>query len=250
MLVDTHCHLDEYDNLDEVIKNMDNNIMIVSGVSDKSNKEAIRLCNKYSNIYATLGFEADKWNEFTDDSYNLIKSNLDNPKVVGVGEIGLDYHWDKNCDEQKKLFIKLINLARVYNKTIVIHSRDAISDTYDILEKHAKGLKIVLHCYNSSLEMANKFIKLGCMFGIGGVVTFKNARKLVSVVSSIDLKHLVLETDSPYLTPEPYRGKKNEPCNVRLVALKIAEIKGISLEKVINETTLNACRQFDLKLNL
>ena len=141
-----------------------------------------------------------------------------------------------------------MDLARKFNKPVVIHNREATNDTYEIL-KNYPDLKKDIHCYSGSLEMAKNFIKINCRLGIGGVVTFKNS-KLKEVIKEIDLKYLMLETDSPFLTPEPYRGKQNEPYNIIFVANKIAEIKEISLEEVLKQTTLNAIEQFDLKINL
>mgnify|MGYP003307933840 CR=1 FL=1 len=185
-------------------------------------------------------------NNYTLESLKFIEENINNPKIVGIGEIGLDYYWVKdNKDKQIDLFIKQIELANKYNKTIVIHSRDAINDTYNILKEHLKT-KAVMHCYSSSLEMAKKFIDLGIKLGIGGVLTFKNSKTLKEVVENIDIKNILLETDSPYLTPEPYRGKKNEPYNVLYVAKKIAEIKNIELEEVLEITSKTAKEQFDL----
>ena len=179
-----------------------------------------------------------------------IENNINNKRVVGIGEIGLDFHYDGyNKENQKKLLISQLELARKYNKTVVIHSRDSIAETYEIL-KQFKDLKKVIHCYSSSLEMALEFIKINCVFGIGGVLTFKNSHKLVDVVKNVDLKYFLLETDSPYLTPEPYRGTKNEPYNIIYVAKKISEIKNISLNSVLKQTTKNAISEFDLTLNL
>lgn len=250
-MVDTHCHLDCCSNLEEVIKKMEGHTIIVSGTNDVSNLKVIELCNKYKNVFGTLGIHPEEIDSLTEESFKIIEDNINNSKIVGIGEIGLDYHFQSdNKEEQKNLLIKQIEIARKYNKSIVIHSRDAISDTYDILEKHAKGLKIDIHCYGGSLEMAERFIKLGARLGIGGVVTFKNGRKLQEVVKAIDIEHLLLETDSPFLSPEPYRGMENEPYNVYYVAQKIAEIKGMKVEEVIEKTTLNACSQFDLPILL
>lgn len=247
MLVDTHCHLtkNDYEDINEVIKNM-NGLMIVSGVDDDSNLEVLDLVSKYSNVYGTLGFHPENINSLSKNSLNLIEQNLDNPKIVGIGEIGLDYYWVKdNKEEQKQLFIKQLELASKYFKPVVVHSRDAIKDTYDILKNY--NLKGTIHCFNSSLEMANEFIKLGYKIGIGGVVTFKNSKKLCEIVKNIDLKNILLETDSPYLTPEPFRGKKNEPKNVYFVAKKISDLKEINIEEIINVTYTNACATFDLE---
>ena len=254
MIIDTHCHLfkEYYNNIDEVIKNMGNNIIIVNGTNAITNKEVILLCNKYKNIYGTLGIHPSEVNDVKEEDLLFIKKNLNNSKIVGIGEIGLDYYWTKeNINKQKDLFIKQIRLAKEYKKTIVIHSRDAINDTYNILmEENVDGNKVVMHCFGSSLEIAKKFIEMGVMLGIGGVVTFKNSVKLVEVVKKVDLNHILLETDSPFLSPEPFRGKTNEPVNVKLVAKKIAQIKGISEEEVYKITTCNAVRQFDLDVSL
>lgn len=251
MMIDTHLHLSkkDYDNLEEVIERMQDNIMIVSGTNDETNKEVIELIDKYSNIYGVIGIHPEEVDNITENSFKIIEDNINNPKIVGIGEIGLDYYWVKdNKDKQKDLFIKQIELANKYNKTIVIHSREAINDTYNILEKHLKT-KAVMHCYSSSLEMARKFINLGIKLGIGGVITFKNSKALKEVVENISIKDILLETDSPYLTPEPYRGKKNEPYNVIYVAKKIAEIKSIPLEEVLEITSNNAIEQFSLFQN-
>ena len=240
-MIDTHCHItsEYYNNINEVINKMKDNIIIVSGTNKDDIKEVIELC-KYKNVYGTIGIYPTE-----ELDLKVIEDNINNKKIVGIGEIGLDYHLEHNKEEQINKFIKQLDLARKYNKTVVIHTRDAIQDTYDIL-KNYKDLKKVIHCYSGSLEMAREFIKIGCRLGIGGVLTFKNS-KLKDVVKEIDLKYILLETDSPFLTPEPFRGTKNEPYNVIYVAKKIAEIKGISLEEVLNITTNNAKEQFDLE---
>ena len=248
MLVDTHCHLsvDDYENLDEVISEM-NGIMIASGCDDKSNKEVLDLVSKYKNVYGVLGIHPESVNDYNDESLKFIEENINNPKIVGIGEIGLDYYWvNDNKDVQKELFIKQLDIAQKYNKPIVVHSRESIQDTYDILKDYK--LKGSIHCFSSSLEMAVEFIKLGYKIGIGGVVTFKNSKKLQEIVKEVDIKNILLETDSPYLSPEPLRGKQNKPSNVSLVATKISELKDISKEEVINITMANSCQLFDFKL--
>ncbi len=250
MMIDTHCHLDidDYEDVDKVISNMNENIMIASGCNMKTNMRVIELIKNHSNIYGTIGIHPDEISSTIEEDIKFIELNLNNPKIVGVGEIGLDYYWNKdNKDQQINVFIKQINLAKKFNKPIVIHSREATEDTYNILRDNLGFTKATLHCYSSSLEMAKKFKELGIKFGIGGVLTFKNSSKLQEVVKGLDLEDLVLETDSPYLTPEPYRGKKNEPSNVIYVAKKIAEIKNISVEEVLEITSQNAVTQFDLK---
>lgn len=251
MLIDTHCHLNknEYDNVDEIIKKM-NGIMITAGCDDNSNLEIIEQVNKYDNVYGVLGIHPESVTEVTEESFRIIEENLNNPKIVGIGEVGLDYYWDKtHIEEQKQLFIRQIELAQKYNKTVVVHSRDAIEDTLSIVKQYPY-VKFVFHCFGSSLEIAKELVKRNIRLGIGGVVTFKNGVKLKEVVEGIDLEYLLLETDSPYLTPEPYRGKRNEPSNTLYVAQKISEIKGIEVDKVIEKTAQNAIEQFDLPIAL
>ena len=245
-MIDTHCHLEDFENVDEVIKKMDNHIIIVSGTNDETNLNVIKLCNKYENVYGTIGIHPEDIDKLSENSFKILEDNITNKKIVGIGEIGLDYYWNKeNREEQKELLTKQLDLAQKYNKCVLIHSRDAINDTYEILKNYK--IKMDIHCFSGSLEMANKFIELGAVLGIGGVVTFKNSKKLQEVVTNVDLKHLVLETDSPYLAPEPLRGTKNEPYNVYYVAKKIAELKGITIDEVLSQTTINACHQFDIK---
>lgn len=251
MMIDTHCHLDidDYEDVELVIKNMNDNIMIASGASLDGSKRVIELVNSYDNIYGTIGIHPSELDDMNNESLEYIENNLSNPKIVGVGEIGLDYYWDKeNKEKQKEYFIKQIKLAKKYNKTIVIHSREASLDTVEIIKEYLNGYKVVMHCYSYSLETAKVLKKLGVKFGIGGVLTFKNSNKLKEVVEYLELSDILLETDSPYLSPEPYRGKKNEPKNVYLVAKEIAKIKNVEVDEVLKITTSNALRWFDLHI--
>ena len=246
MLIDTHCHLSKeyYNDISSIVDEMDG-IMIVSGCNKETNEEVLKLTSKYKNVYGTLGIHPEDIETFSEDNLNFIEKNITNKKIVAVGEIGLDYHYNSdNKEEQKKLLIKQLDLASKYNKPVVIHSRDAIQDIYDILKNYK--LKGTIHCFNSSYEMAKEFIKLGYKIGVGGVITFSNAKKLIDVIEKIDLSDILIETDSPYLTPEPYRGKQNKPSYVYYVAKKISEIKGISIDEVIKTTSENAINQFDL----
>lgn len=251
VMIDTHCHLDyeEYENLEEVIQEMDG-YMIVSGVNRKTNEQVIELCHKYNHIFGTIGFHPEYAKEFNQTEYEHLKEQLQEEKIVGVGEIGLDYHYGKeDMEVQKNVFQKQILLAQSYQMPIVVHSRDAIMDTYTMLKEcHIEKYPSVLHCYSSSVEMAFEFLKLNMKFGIGGVVTFKNAGKLKDVVTQLPLCSLLLETDSPYLTPEPFRGERNKPSNVKYVAEKIAELREISVLQVRKETTKNACEVFHLTI--
>ncbi len=251
MFVDTHCHVFKkyYNNIDEVIKKVENNILIISGTNINTNKEVIKLCNSYKNVYGTLGFHPNDLDSFDMSNLEFINNNINNDKIVAIGEIGLDYYRDSSNKEfQKALFLKQLDLAIKHKKSVVVHSRDALEDTYNILkqEKYRK-LKIVLHCYSYDYEAANKFVELGIMLGINGIITFKNSTEIRDVVKKIKLQHLLLETDSPYLTPVPHRGKKNEPKNIKYIANEIALIKNICVDKVYEQTTKNALHQFDLK---
>ena len=254
MMIDTHCHIlkEDYDNQDEVIKNMKESIIIVSGASPKDTEEIIELIEKYKNVYGTIGIHPEYAKTYKEEDIKKLEKYITHPKIVGIGEIGLDYHYgEEDKENQKELFIKQINLANKYNKTIVIHSRDAKEDTYNIIEKYKnKETKCNMHCYSYDLEMAKKLTQNDITLGIGGILTFKNEKTLKEIVKEIDLKYLLLETDSPYLTPEPFRGKKNEPQNIKYVAKTISEIKEIDEKIVLKETTKNAIRQFNLKIEV
>lgn len=251
MFIDTHCHLSkkDYQNLDDVINEMKNNIMITSGCDHDTNIEVIDTINNYSNVYGVIGIHPEEASNYKKEDLDYIEKNIQNPKIVGIGEIGLDYHYDGDIIKQKELFIKQIEIAKKYNKTIVIHSRDAIQDTLEILNKYkSDNLKIVMHCFSSSLEVAKELIKSNVKLGIGGVLTFKNSIKLKEIVKELSLANFLLETDCPYLSPEPFRGKQNRPYNCYFVAQKIAEIKQIPIEDVFRVTTNNAIEQFDLDI--
>ena len=246
-MVDTHCHIfiDDYPDMDDVIKKMGDNIIIVSGVDDKSNREVLEICSRYDNVYGTLGIHPESVN----DSYDLdfIRNHINDSHIVGIGEIGLDYYYSKdNKDAQIDLFCRQIEIALEFDKPIVVHSRDAIADTYEIIKKYGIGSKTDIHCFSSSVEMAREFVKLGCKLGIGGVLTFKNADRWKEVVREIDISNFLLETDSPYMSPVPLRGKRNEPYNIIYVAEQIASIKGIGLDDVLKITKENSFKLFDL----
>ena len=249
-MIDTHCHIEkeDYDNIETILDNCkknDVNKIIISGYDIESSKKAVELANKYEMVYATIGYLPEILVKEEDICLNELEELLKNDKVVGIGEIGLDYYWYKeNKEEQKKLFISQIELALKYNKPIVIHCREAIQDCYDVI-KNYKNLKGTMHCYSGSGEMAKKFIDLGIYISVGGVLTFKNSKNIKEVINEINIEYILLETDSPYLTPEPYRGKKNYPYYINFVADKISEIKQIDIDKVKNITTSNAYDLFD-----
>ena len=249
MIVDTHCHVIglEYDNIDLIINRFKDNIMIISGYDSLSNRNVIDIVKKYRNVYGTLGFHPSKADQFNEAEFNYIKENINNSKIVGIGEIGLDYHYESiNKEKQIEMFKSLLNLAKDMHVSVVIHTRDAAQDTMNILKNY--NLNIDIHCFSYSLEIAKECIKRGYKLGIGGVLTFKNSKKLVEIVSNIPIESILLETDSPYLTPEPFRGKKNEPIYLDYVINKISEIKGISVDEVKKITTKNAIKQFDLNI--
>ena len=248
-MIDTHSHVyeEEMPNYKEIIEECKNKdiSMIINGVDNKSNKQIIDLSNKYDNVYASIGLNYDQIDYFTDkdleDLEELIKSN----KIVAIGEIGLDYYWTKdNKDKQIYFFEKQLSLAEKYNLPVIVHARESIQDTYDILKKYK--VKGTMHCYSGSLEMAKEFIKLGFKIGIDGPITYKNNKKGVEVVKELPIGSILLETDSPYLAPEPNRGKQNSPLNLIYIAEKIADIKGISVDEVIDKTTKNAKELFNL----
>ena len=248
-MIDIHCHieLDEVNNVENILeKCKDNGVkkIIVSGYDLNSCIEAVALANKYEMIYATIGYLPEVLQNKENNSLEQLENLMQNPKVVGIGEIGLDYYWYKdNKEEQKELFINQIEFAQKYNKPIVIHCREAIQDCYDILKEY--NIKAVMHCYSGSLEMAKRFIDLGVFISVGGVSTFKNSKNIKEVIKEVPLSYIVLETDSPYLTPEPFRGKKNYPYFIPIIAQNIAEIKGINSKEVETITTNNANCLFD-----
>ena len=249
MYIDTHCHLsiEDYDNIDNVIKeNRNNNIdkIIISGCTKSSIIESLDLSSKYDDVYVTIGFHPSEADITTKDDLKFLEKSLSNKKVVGIGEIGLDYHYGKeNVERQKKLFIFQLDLAKKYNLPVVIHSRDATQDTIDILKSY--DLRGDIHCFSGSLETAKIYISMGYYLGIGGVVTFKNS-SLYKVIEKIGLSNIVLETDSPYLSPEPFRGTKNTSKNVPIIANRIAEILNIDVSEVSKITYSNAVKLFDL----
>lgn len=249
MFIDTHCHLyDEYySDMDMVIQNaVKNNVkrVIVNGCDMKSNKEVLELIKKYDIVYGALGFHPTELDGISDEELKWLDDNLDNSKIVAVGEIGLDYHYDETDREKQQYFFrKQLKIAKKHNLPVIVHSRDSIQDTYNILKD--SSVKGVLHCYSGSLEMAREFIKIGYFLGVGGIITFKNAKNIINVINNIGLEYILLETDSPYLAPEPYRGRTNEPAYIPIIASKIAALKGVSISEVERITTGTARGIFD-----
>ena len=243
-LVDTHCHLDnekfDEDRL-EVIERIKENLefCVNIGYDLASSKKSLELAKEYDFIYAVIGVHPIDIAEYSEEVEKELEILGKNPKVVAIGEIGLDYHWMTEPKEvQQERFKKQLELAERLNKPVVIHTRDAMEDTVNILKEYP-NITGVIHCYPGSLETAKQLVDRFYL-GIGGTLTFKNSKKAVEVVKDIPLDRIVIETDCPYLTPEPFRGKRNEPIYVEYVAKKIAEIKEISVEDVTKITTENA----------
>lgn len=247
MIFDTHAHYDDEqfnDDRDILLTHMEDNgvsTIINVGASLDGCKNSIALAEKYPFIYAAIGVHPDEVGSLNEETFAWLKKQCEHQKVVAVGEIGLDYYWDNEShDLQKKWFIAQLNIAKEKNLPVVIHSREAAQDTLEIMKEYAKDLTGIIHCFSYSVEMAKEYIKMGFYIGIGGVVTFKNSKKLKDVVSEIPLERIVLETDCPYLSPVPNRGKRNSSLNLKYVIEEIASIKDISPEEVIRQTELNA----------
>lgn len=253
MIIDSHAHYD-----DEAFKE-DRDVLLASlcengiqnvinvGASMDSSRTTIELANSYDFIYAAIGVHPSETSELTEDDMEWLKTTAQkNRKVVAIGEIGLDYYWEEPAKEiQQKWFARQLELAREVGLPISIHSREAAKDTMDILKTHHAGeIGGVIHCYSYSKESAREYLDMGFYFGIGGVVTFKNARKVKEAVAYIPMDRILLETDCPYLAPEPNRGKRNSSLHIPDTARTIAEIKGICYEEVIDTATRNTQKLF------
>ena len=249
-LIDTHSHID-MDGLDcdETILNASQfgvEKIVVPSVDRSSFEKVIGLSHKHEGVYCALGIHPSEAQKAQDADFNKIIELSKDEKVVAIGECGLDYYWDKSfINEQAEVFLKQIKIAKSLRLPLIVHDREAHKDTFDLLSRNIKDeIPVIMHCFSGSLEFANECIKKGFYIAIGGVVTFKNAKKLHEIALKIPLNHLLLETDAPYLTPEPYRGKRNEPAYVRFAAEKIAELRGISLDEIAEATTQNARKVF------
>lgn len=250
MLIDSHCHVlsSEYDDIDKIIKDVfatDVGKIIINGFDLASSIEAVSIAEKYENVYAAIGIGPENIDSFKNEDIEMFEHLALSSKVVAVGEIGLDYYWTReNEQRQVEVFKLMLMLAKKHKFPVIVHSRKAIEETYNLLKEYnAYG---IMHCFSGSLQMADKFIKIGFLIGISGIVTFKNSKKLKEIVESVDLCNLSLETDSPYLTPEPFRGKLNTPSYISFIARKIAEIKGVSYEMVADITSNSVNQKFDL----
>ena len=248
MFVDTHCHIfkSDYDNIDEVLNNASNNNVkyyINNGSDREYNKEVLELVKEYDNMYGALGIHPETVDDYSLDDIEFIKNNLSNEKIVAIGEIGLDYHYTKeNKDEQIKLLEMQLSLAEEYNLPVIIHSRDATEDTINTLKKfNCRG---TIHSFSGSLETAKIYIKMGYLLGVNGVITFKNCN-IKDVIKEVGLDNIVLETDSPYLTPVPYRGMQNNPSHILDIAKFVSELYSVSLEELSYRINENIKRMYE-----
>ena len=253
MIIDTHAHYDDgqFDaDREELLGSMKEGgigLIVNAGSTVASWDKIVELTEKYPFVYGAVGVHPDEVGELDEEKFLRMADLLDRDKIVAVGEIGLDYYWDKEShDLQKEWFVRQLGLAREKEMPVIIHSREAAADTFDIMKQHAAGMKAVIHCYSYSPEMAREYVKMGYYIGVGGVVTFKNAKKLKQVVQEIPLESIVLETDCPYLAPVPYRGKRNCSLYLPYVAEQIAELKGTTVEEVIQQTEKNSRELYGL----
>lgn len=255
MIFETHAHFDDKrfdEDRDEILSNLekyDIETVINIGADMRGCKASIDLAEKYDRVYASLGVHPDEIEGLTDSDYDWMEQNAKNPKVVAIGECGLDYFRGRPDEEKQNQayhFRKHIELADKVGLPLVIHSRDAAEDTFNILKDINKELPGVVHCYSYSPEIAKEYVKRGWYIGVGGVVTFKNAKSLVKTVEEIDISRILLETDSPYLAPEPHRGERNDSRYLVHVVDKIAEIKNMSAEEVVDITSQNAHKLFGI----
>lgn len=254
MIFETHAHYDDprFDSdREELLAQLEQKgigRVIDVGASIETTKQALALAEKYDFVYAAAGVHPSDIGDLNDETFEWLRQQTKHPKTVAVGEIGLDYYWDKETEVQRKQrywFRRQMELAREAGLPIIIHSRDAAADTMRVMKEcHAEEIAGVIHCYSYSPEMAEEFAEMGYYIGVGGVVTFKNAKKLKQTVASLPLERLLLETDCPYMAPEPYRGKRNDSTLIPYVVEKIAEIKGIPAETVEAVTWENAQRLF------
>ncbi|ABR46353.1 hydrolase, TatD family [Alkaliphilus metalliredigens QYMF] len=255
MLFDSHAHIDggRFDqDRHQMIENAKTNgvsYILNPGADLSTSVKAVNLAEKYDCVYAAVGVHPHDVKDMDEDTIEILRSLTNNKNVKAIGEIGLDFHYDHSPrDVQRKWFKKQVELAKELQLPMIIHDRDAHGEVFEILKEHNAGeFGCVMHCYSGSIELAQEYIKLGIYISLAGPVTFNNAKKTYEVAQGIPLEWLLVETDSPYLTPVPYRGKRNEPAYVKHVADKIAEAKGISFEEVARQTTKNAKRLFGIK---
>jgi TatD DNase family protein len=254
MTFETHAHYDDdrfNEDRDEMIRQLPEagvGVVINCGASPKSSRTTLALAEKYPHMYAAIGVHPSDISKMEDDFLDWMKEKAGWDKTVAIGEIGLDYYWDKEPEvqeQQRYWFGRQMEVARETGLPIIVHSRDAAADTMQVMKAHrAEEIPGVIHCYSYSKEMAMEFIKTGYYIGVGGVVTFKNAKKLIETVETIPLERILLETDCPYMAPEPYRGKRNSSLYLPYVIEKIAELKGVTVAEVERITEENARKLF------
>lgn len=255
MLFDTHCHLNDgelYSHIDEVIENAKKTGVqkfLVVGYNKESSFLAVEIAERYPECYAAIGFHPCDIFDISEDDYRETMSLVNHKKVVAIGEIGLDYHWIKEPEKkqlEKEYFIRQIEFANEHKLPISIHNRESNEDCLNILKEHTPKYGGVMHCYSGSVEMLSKVLNLGLMISLGGPVTFTNAKTPKEVAEVVPLDKLLLETDSPYLTPHPHRGEKNEPKYICLVSEEIAKLKGLSKKHVEQVTYENGLKLFKI----
>ena len=252
MIFDTHAHYDDEafdEDRDEVLTSLRKRgvgTVVNVGASMEGSRRSVSLSEQYEFVYSAVGVHPDEVGELREEDMEWMREQLQKPKVVAVGEIGLDYYWDKEGhDLQKKWFLRQLKLAKELKKPVIIHSREAAADTMELLKANYHGeMPMVMHCYSYSPEMAEEYLKMGYYIGVGGVVTFKNAKKLKEVVKMLPLDRILLETDCPYLAPEPNRGKRNSSLNLPYVAAAIGELKGVDADEVVRVTNQNAKKMY------
>lgn len=251
-LIDIHAHLTDakYDDLKEVVERANEkyvDTIVCSSYDITSSLQSLKIAKDFKGVYVNVGIHPENVDCFEDSQIEKLKELAKLEKVVAIGEIGLDYHYtSENKDLQKEVFRKQIALANEFGLPIVVHSRDAIGDTIELLKKFPPQKESLLHCYSGSIESAEVFMKMGFSFSFGGVCTFANAKSVVEVIKKLPIEKILLETDCPYLAPVPFRGQRNEPKNIVYIADMIAKIKGISIEEVAQKTCENAKRLFNI----
>ena len=255
MIFDTHCHLNSeelYDRLEEVLesaKKVGVDKFLVVGWNKESSFKAVEIAHRYEGIYAAIGFHPTDIDDVSEEEYQETMALVDDPKVVAIGEIGLDYHWVKDPvqrEKQKEWFIKQINFANEHKKPISIHNREAFEDCLKILKEHKPLYSGVMHCYSGSVELLKDVLELGLYIGLDGPLTFTNAKTPKEVCEEVPLDRLLVETDSPYLSPHPLRGTVNEPKNIALVIDEITRIKGLSKKHILDVIYQNSCKLFNV----
>lgn len=248
MLIDTHTHIDmenfadRFDEVMQTAKDYGVEKVVIPGVEPSGFDRIIKLCEEYPDVYGAVGVHPEELNSYNEEAENRIKELLKHKKIIAVGEIGLDYYWDKSqIEKQKEIFERQILIAKQAQKPILVHDREAHLDSFEILKKtNAAETGVVMHCFSGSPEFAQQCINEGFYIALGGVVTFKNAKKVKEVAKTVPLDKLLLETDAPYMTPVPFRGKENQPAYVKFVAEEIAQLRGVSFEEIAEATTTNA----------